>query len=39
MVEPAHVGLPSFSSATVKITAYSDMWGEYVDQLTCNVSF
>ena len=37
VVDPSRVDLPAFSSVVVKITAHSNMWGEYNDQLTCNV--
>ncbi len=38
VAEPSHADLPAFGSVTIKVTAYSDIWGEYRDQLTCNVS-
>ena len=38
VVSPASGDLAPFSTASVKVTAYSNMWGEYRDQLTCKVS-
>ena len=37
-MEPSCSDLPAFGSVVMSITAYSDMWGEYTDQLTCQVS-
>lgn len=38
VVEPSCVDLPAFGSTILKITAYSNMWGEYQDELLCSVS-
>ena len=38
VVSPANGNLAPFSTASVKVTAYSNMWGEYSDQLICKVS-
>ena len=36
-MEPSCADLPAYGSVILKITAYSDMWGDYQDQLLCNV--
>ena len=38
VLEPSQTDLPAFGSVIIKVTAYSDMWGEYKDHLTCKVS-
>ena len=38
MVEPSSAELPAFGSVTLRVTAYSDMWGQYQDQMVCMVS-
>ncbi|KAJ8025227.1 Deleted in lung and esophageal cancer protein 1 [Holothuria leucospilota] len=37
-VEPATGILQPFETLTVKVTAFSDMWGSYSDRLVCKVS-
>lgn len=37
-VAPSTTELPPFSSVTLTVTAYSNMWGQYTDQLICKVS-
>ncbi|XP_019855733.1 PREDICTED: deleted in lung and esophageal cancer protein 1-like [Amphimedon queenslandica] len=36
-IEPSKCPLLAFESRKINITAYSDMWGEYTDQLICKV--
>ena len=36
-IEPAECPLLAFESRKIIITAYSDMWGQYTDQLICKV--
>ena len=38
VVSPPTAALPPFSTTTVSVTAYSNMWGHYTDQLLCKVS-
>ena len=38
VVSPPMVALPPFSTTAISITAYSNMWGQYTDQLLCKVS-
>ena len=37
VVEPPSTSLPPFTPVTLTLTAHSDMWGEYTDQLICKV--
>ena len=37
VVSPGSGSLAPFSTARVELTAYSDMWGKYSDQLICKV--
>lgn len=37
-IDTASAELLPFESKTIAITAYSDMWGEYKDELICEVS-
>lgn len=36
-IDTASAELLPFESKTIAITAYSDMWGEYKDELICEV--
>ena len=36
-VKPSQEELPAFGSCSITVTAYSDMWGIYSDQLTIKV--
>lgn len=38
LVTPSTTDLPPFSSVSLIVTAYSNMWGQYTDQLVCKVS-
>lgn len=38
VVSPPSAPLPPFSTTTITIIAYSNMWGQYSDQLLCKVS-
>ncbi|XP_041478167.1 deleted in lung and esophageal cancer protein 1-like [Lytechinus variegatus] len=38
LVQPCSGVLEPFATLEVAVTAYSDMWGKYTDQLTCRVS-
>lgn len=37
LIDPPSAELPPFETKTVAVTAYSDMWGEYKDELVCEV--
>ena len=37
-IEPSKCPLLAFESRKINITAYSDMWGQYTDQLICKVN-
>ena len=36
-VQPAAGVLEPFSEETIEVTSFCDMWGDYTDQLICNV--
>ena len=38
VVEPASGVLEPFAELTLSVTAYSDMWGSYTDNLVCKVA-
>jgi len=38
VVEPSTASLPAFTATSVSVTAHSNMWGQYSDQLVCKVN-
>ena len=38
VVMPSELDIPAYSCLVIQVTAYSDMWGVYTDQLVCQVT-
>ena len=37
VLSPASAILSPFGEETIEVTGYTDMWGEYIDNLICRV--